>query len=73
MNDKDEKKPLDIEDGGEEEKDEGSTSTALGLCFGCAFGLLVQIITGEIMWLPMGVAVGFGLAVAIGSIGKRKK
>ncbi|MDE6260360.1 MAG: hypothetical protein K2M42_05780 [Oscillospiraceae bacterium] len=73
MNDKNEKKLLEIENDGEEETDVSSTGIALGLCFGSAFGLLIQVITGEVMWLPMGVAVGFGLAVAIGSIGKSKK
>lgn len=65
MSDENDKNPPDIEDGGEKEEGKGSTGLALGICFGCAVGLLVQIITGEVMWLPMGVAVGFGLTVAI--------
>lgn len=70
MSDENDKKPLEIEDGSQDTKEDGGTGAALGICFGCAFGLLVQIITGEVMWLPMGVAVGFGLAVAIGNTGR---
>lgn len=71
MTESDNKKPLELEDGGEEEKDEGSTGIALGLCFGSAFGLLVQVLTGNIIWLPVGVAVGFGLGTAFGHMGKK--
>lgn len=80
----DNKKPLDvqeIEGGGEKngdsvEKDEDSaeksgSAAALGICFGCAFGLLAQVITGDVIWLPVGVAVGCGLGFAVGDSGKK--
>lgn len=67
------KTPLDFEDGGEEKEGTSSSGNTLGLCFGCALGLLVQVVTGEVMWLPMGVAVGYGLGFAIGTAGKKKK
>ncbi len=60
------KKPSDAEDG-------GSINLPLGLCFGAAFGLLVQVITGNIIWFPIGVAAGFGLGTAIGSGGGKRK
>ena len=55
MDDKERKKP-DPDDGGE-----GSPGIALGLCFGSAFGVLAWVLTGSIIWLPIGVAVGLGL------------
>ena len=71
MNGKKEKKPLEFEDGGEK-KDEGGSGSALGIRFGCCFGLLVQVITGDIIWLPIGVAVGFGLGFAFGDRGRKR-
>lgn len=75
--DNENKKPLDIQDdggeNGEGKKADGGTGIALGICFGCAFGLLVQVITGDIIWLPIGVAVGCSLGLTIGSIGKKDK
>ena len=83
MNGKKKEKPLGVEDGGEKadeakgggegEKDKGSTGLALGLCFGSAFGLLVQVITGSVIWLPIGAAAGFGLGFATGGAGKKGK
>lgn len=73
MQDDRERKPLEMEDGGKGEKDKGSTGPALGLCFGSAFGLLVQVITGSAVWFPIGVAVGFGLGFAIGDSGKKEE
>ena len=70
--DDEKKKPLNIEEDGKEENS-GSTGLALGLCFGCAFGLLVQVITGDIIWLPIGAAAGYGLGFAVGSTAKKKK
>lgn len=58
---------------GEGKKADGGVGIALGMCFGSAFGLLIQIITGEIMWLSMGVAAGLVIGAAIDSAGKRKK
>lgn len=67
------KQPLEIEDGGKEEKDRGSTGPALGLCFGSALGLLVYVVTGDIIWFPIWVAIGCGLGFATGDSGKHKK
>lgn len=81
MNEKKKEKLLGVEDSGEKDSGGGEKNgdreeksgygAALGICFGCAFGLLVQVLTGNIIWLPIGAAIGCGLGIAAGGSGKK--
>lgn len=73
MNDGNEKKPPDVACGGKKQDTDTSPGAALGICFGCAFGLLVQILTEDVIWLPIGVAAGYGLGFAFGGTIKSGK
>ena len=50
--------------------DNSATGMCVGMALGTAAGLLIYVLTGEILWMPLCLGVGMCLGIAVLSKGK---
>jgi len=65
------------EDNKKNDNNKGSDGSATGMCVGMALGvtagLLIYVLTGEILLMPLCLGIGMCLGIAFGSKGKKGK